>query len=37
LPNEVLSHNEIKTVKGKGMPFFKDSLSFGNLYVKILV
>lgn len=37
LPNEILSHNEIKCIKGKGMPFFKDSLSFGNLYVKIIV
>lgn len=27
----------IKTLKGKGMPFFKDNFNFGNLYVKFNV
>jgi len=37
LPGEVISHEDIKVIKGKGMPFFKDSFSHGNLYVKFLV
>jgi DnaJ family protein A protein 2 len=37
LPSEVISHDEIKVVKGKGMPFYKDSMSHGNLYVKFSV
>jgi DnaJ-class molecular chaperone len=37
LPNEVISHNEVKTVKGKGMPFWKDAMGHGNLYIKFNV
>jgi len=37
LPNEVLPHEVVKVVKGFGMPFYKDSCSYGNLYVKFLV
>lgn len=33
-PGEVLSHEVVKCVKGKGMPFFKDNYEHGNLYVK---
>ena len=36
-PGEIISHNSIKSVKGKGMPFYKDSFSHGNLYVKFEV
>jgi len=32
-PNEVIAHEEIKSVKGKGMPFYKDAFSNGNLYI----
>ena len=36
-PGEVIGHNIIKCVKGMGMPFFKDSFSYGNLYVQFQV
>jgi DnaJ family protein A protein 2 len=32
-PNEILSHDMKKVVKGKGMPFYKDPMSKGNLIV----
>ena len=28
---------QIKTVKRQGMPFYKDAMSHGNMYVKFLV
>lgn len=34
LPGEVVKPGDVKTLKGKGMPFFKDCMSYGNLYVK---
>ena len=34
MPGEVIKPGTIKTIKGKGMPFFKDSMGHGNLYVK---
>lgn len=37
LPGEVISHEEVKVIKNKGMPFFKDSMGSGNLYVKFKV
>lgn len=37
LPGEVISHEETKCIKGKGMPFFKDAMGQGNLYVKFKV
>lgn len=36
-PGEIISHHEIKSVRGKGMPFFKDAFSYGNLYIKFNV
>jgi len=32
-PGEVISPNTVKVVKGKGMPFYKDAFSHGNLYI----
>jgi DnaJ family protein A protein 2 len=32
-PGEVISPGTRKELKGKGMPFYKDSMSHGNLYV----
>lgn len=41
LPGEVIkpgiflsNEGTIKTIKGKGMPFFKDAMGHGNMYVK---
>ena len=34
-PGDIISHNDVKVVKGKGMPFYKDSFGHGNLYVKL--
>lgn len=36
-PGEIISPNSIKTVKGYGMPFFKDSFSKGNLLIQFNV
>lgn len=36
-PGEVLSNAELKTIKNLGMPFYKDSMSYGNLYIEFLV
>jgi len=32
-PNEVINPGSKKELKGKGMPFYKDSMSHGNLYI----
>jgi len=32
-PGEVLSNAELKTIKNLGMPFYKDGMSNGNLYI----
>lgn len=36
-PGEYIENHSIRTVIGKGMPFFKDAFSHGNLYVKFNV
>ena len=36
-PGEVLANAEVKTIKGLGMPFYKDSMSHGNLLIEFLV
>jgi len=35
--HETITPNEAKTVKGKGMPFFKNPTHFGNLYIHFRV
>eukprot|EP01016_Furgasonia_blochmanni_P016152 TRINITY_DN1918_c0_g1_i5.p1 TRINITY_DN1918_c0_g1~~TRINITY_DN1918_c0_g1_i5.p1 ORF type:complete len:494 (-),score=187.62 TRINITY_DN1918_c0_g1_i5:221-1702(-) len=37
LPGEVISHEQTKTVKNKGMPFYKDAMSHGHLYIRFKV
>ena len=32
-----IQNNSIKTLKGKGMPFFKDAFSYGNLNIRFKV
>lgn len=36
-PGEVLNHQELKTVKGLGLPFYKDPMSHGHLYIEFLI
>jgi len=36
-PGEVIKNGELKTVKGLGMPFYKDAMSYGNLYIEFQV
>lgn len=36
-PGEVINHGELKTVKGLGMPFYKDAMSHGHLYIEFLI
>jgi DnaJ-class molecular chaperone len=36
-PGEIISHEQVKCIKNKGLPYFKDSFSYGNLYVKFEV
>jgi len=37
LPGEVISTGDIKCVKKKGLPFYKDQMGHGNLYVKFKI
>jgi len=37
LPGDIISHDQVKVVKGKGMPFYKDAMGHGNLYIKFKV
>lgn len=37
LPGDVIEHQEVKCIKGKGMPFFKDAMGHGNLYIRFNV
>lgn len=34
---QVIANNDTKQVQGKGLPFFKDAMGHGNLYVKFSV
>lgn len=34
---EVISNGDTKQVEGKGLPFFKDAMGQGNLYIKFTV
>ena len=36
-PGEVLKNEQFKTVKGLGLPFYKDAMSYGNLYLDFKV
>lgn len=33
----MISPDDMKILKGKGMPFFKDSMTHGNLFIKLKV
>lgn len=34
---DIISHKERKTIKGKGMPFHKNQMSFGDLHIEFEV
>jgi len=34
IPGDIISDHSTKTIKGKGMPFYKDAFGHGNLYVE---
>lgn len=34
IPGEVISHVQMKMIRGQGFPFFNDEMSHGNLFVK---
>lgn len=36
-PGEILKNEELKTVKNLGMPFYKDGMSHGNLYIEFFI
>lgn len=36
-PGEMISSNTIKTISNRGMPFFKDSMCYGNLFINFNV
>lgn len=36
-PGEVISNKEFKTIKGMGMPYYKDPMTYGHLYIDFLV
>jgi DnaJ-class molecular chaperone len=37
IKNDVIAHKEKKTVRGLGMPFFKDNMNFGNLIIEFSI
>lgn len=37
IPGEILEHGIIKSVKGKGLPFYRDTMSHGNLIIKFTI
>lgn len=37
VPGEIISHGDIKTVKGKGLPFYRDIMNHGNLIISFKV
>jgi len=32
-PGEIIQNEELKTIRGLGMPFYKDPMSHGHLYI----
>ena len=36
-PGEIISNKELKTIKKLGMPFYKDAMGHGNLYIEFFV
>lgn len=37
MPGEVITHQQTKLIRNHGMPFFKDEMSSGNLFVQFSV
>lgn len=37
IPGEVMQNGTIKSVKGKGLPFYRDAMSHGNLIIKFSI
>lgn len=37
LPGQILSHGDLKIIRGEGMPFYKDPFTKGNLYISFKV
>ena len=37
IPGEILEHGTVKSVKGKGLPFYRDTMSHGNLIIKFTI
>ena len=37
IPGEIVTHGDVKTVKGKGLPFYRDLMNHGNLIIKFKV
>lgn len=37
VPGEVIQFGSIKSVKGKGLPFYRDTMSHGNLIIKFTI
>jgi DnaJ family protein A protein 2 len=33
-PGDIIPHNTVKQISKKGMPFYKDAMGFGNLYIE---
>jgi len=36
-PSDVIASGDLKVIQGKGMPFYQDSMSYGNLIIKFEV
>lgn len=36
-PGEVINNEELKTIKGLGLPYYKDPMSHGNLFIEFII
>jgi DnaJ-class molecular chaperone len=36
-PGDVLHNEDLKTIRGLGLPFYKDPISHGHLYIEFIV
>jgi DnaJ family protein A protein 2 len=37
VPGEIVQDKDIKSVKGKGLPYYRDAMSHGNLIIKFTI
>lgn len=36
-PGDILQNEQLKTIRGLGLPYYKDPVSYGHLYIEFIV